>query len=159
MIQMKSFVVYQSRHGNTENVARSIAAGLERSGEVTVFSTAHAPVVVPDDIALFVVGGPTEAHGMTGPLADYLDRLSGMSAQLVASFDTRLRWPRFISGSAASGIARKLKLAGANEVAEPMSFFVSGKNPVLEPGELERAEAWGASLVGTRDRETTHAKR
>jgi hypothetical protein len=34
-----------------------------------------------------------------------------------------------------------------------MSFFVAGKDPTLEPGELERAEAWGASLVETVERE------
>jgi hypothetical protein len=30
-----------------------------------------------------------------------------------------------------------------------MSFFVSGKLPVLEPGELERAAAWAASLAAS----------
>jgi flavodoxin len=144
---MKSIVVYQSRHGNTEKIARAIAEGLERGGPVEVYPSTEAPVVVPEDVDLFVVGGPTEAHGITEPMAAYLDSLSGMSAQLVAAFDTRMRWPRWLSGSAAVNITKRLQMAGANEVARPMSFFVSGANPVLEPGELERAEAWGASLL------------
>ena len=144
---MKSIVVYQSRHGNTEKIARAIAAGLERSGSVELYPTTDAPATIPEDVALFVVGGPTEAHSMTEPMAQYLDRLGGLSTQLVATFDTRMRWPRFISGSAAHGIAGKLQAAGANDVAEPMSFFVHGTDPSLEPGELERAELWGASLV------------
>jgi multimeric flavodoxin WrbA len=126
---------------------------LTRGGSAHVFSTDDAPVAIPEEIDLLVVGGPTEAHGVTPPMTAYLDRMGGVSAQLVATFDTRLRWPRLVSGSAAAGIAKKLRLAGANEIAEPMSFFVSGKAPILEPGELERAEAWGASLVGTVERE------
>ena len=144
---MKSIVVYQSRHGNTEKIALAIAAGLERGGSVEVYPSTKAPVVIPEDATLFIAGGPTEGHGMTKSMAAYLDGLSGMSAQLVAAFDTRLRWPRWLSGSAAVDIAKRLKTAGANDVARPMSFFVSGKDPVLEPDELERAEAWGASLL------------
>jgi flavodoxin len=144
---MKSIVVYQSRHGNTEKIARAIAAGLQRGGSVEVYPTTDAPATISEEVALFVVGGPTEAHRMTEPMAEYLDRLGGLSTQLVATFDTRMRWPRFISGSASHGIAGKLRMAGANDVAEPMSFFVHGADPILEPGELERAESWGASLL------------
>jgi flavodoxin len=144
---VKSIVVYQSRHGNTEKIARAIAAGLERSGRVEVYTTGDAPAMISEDVALLVVGGPTEAHRMTEPMTEYLDRLGGVSTQLVATFDTRMRWPRFVSGSAAQGIAGRLRVAGANDVAEPMSFFVHGTDPTLEPGELERAELWGASLV------------
>jgi hypothetical protein len=32
-------------------------------------------------------------------------------------------------------------------IAPEISFFVSGKLPVLEPGEVERAAAWAASLA------------
>jgi flavodoxin len=150
---MKSVVVYQSRHGNTEKIARAIAAGLGRAGSAEVYPTSDAPATIADDVALLVVGGPTEAHGITEPMTEYLGRLGGLSAQLVASFDTRMRWPRFLSGSAAEGIAGKLGAAGANAVAEPMSFFVHGMDPILEPGELERAELWGASLVAVLARE------
>ncbi|HEY4889409.1 MAG TPA: hypothetical protein VIJ58_12685 [Candidatus Dormibacteraeota bacterium] len=36
-------------------------------------------------------------------------------------------------------------------IAPEESFFVSGKLPVLEPGELERAAAWAASLAAKLD--------
>jgi flavodoxin len=144
---MKAVIVYESRYGNTEKIANAIASGLKRAAAVEVFAAAEAPVVIGDDVTLFVAGAPTEAHGITKPMAEYLERLGGVSAQLVATFDTRLRFPRWISGSAAVGIARALRAAGANEIAKPMSFFVTGKKPSLEAGELERAEAWGASLI------------
>jgi hypothetical protein len=63
------------------------------------------------------------------------------------AFDTRLRLPRCLSGSAASGIGRKLRHAGARVVAPGESFFVT-RAPALEEGEVERAAAWAASLAG-----------
>jgi hypothetical protein len=58
-----------------------------------------------------------------------------------------LRWPEWLSGSAAAGIAQRLHQARANVIGPGVSFFVSGKLPVLEPGEVERAAAWAASLA------------
>jgi flavorubredoxin len=144
---MQAIVVYASRYGNTEKIAYAIAAGLRRGGAVQVFESDKAPTVITEEVDLMVVGGPTEAHHLTPPVANYLGHVSGLSSQSVATFDTRLRAARWLSGSAAAGIARKLKLAGAAEITGPMSFFVAGKVPQLEPGELERAEAWGHSLA------------
>jgi flavodoxin len=144
---MNSVVVFESRYRNTEKIAYAIAAGLRHSGSVRIFSIADAPATFPDDITLLVIGGPTEGHGMTAAMARYLDRLGHVPAQLVAAYDTRLRAPRWLSGSAASGIVRRLRGLGADEVAEPLSFFVGGKSPVLENGELDRAQAWAFSLV------------
>ena len=144
---MNSIVVYASRHGNTEKIAYAIAAGLRHGGPVHVYEVAQAPVEVAEDLDLFVVGGPTEAHGLTPPVAEYLDRLATVPAQ-AASFDTRLRMPRWLSGSAAIAIMRRLRSLGAKQAAEPISFFVAAdKVPALEAGELERAEAWAMALV------------
>jgi hypothetical protein len=41
----------------------------------------------------------------------------------------------------------RLAWRGAKVVVPEESFLVSGKLPVLEPGELERAAAWAASLA------------
>lgn len=145
---MNSLVVYASRHGNTEEVANAIAEGLRRFGPVAVFGVDEAPAPIPAEIELVVIGGPTEAHAVTPAVVQYIERLgaNGFAGKRVAAFDTRMRWPRFLSGSAAADINKKLKAAKGNVAAEPMSFFVSGKIPDLEPGELERAEGWAASL-------------
>jgi len=144
---MKSIVVYASRSGNTENIAYAIAAGLRLKGLVGVFAIDDAPTVL-EDVGLVVIGGPTEGHSVTKSIATYLDRVgAAWKGVRVASFDTRLRWPRWLSGSAASDIAARLRACGAVLVATPTSFFVQGKQPALEPGELERAEAWAMSLV------------
>jgi NAD(P)H dehydrogenase (quinone) len=146
---MNSLVVYGSRHGNTQKVAEAIAFELGKHGVVQLVSAEDARKVLPEQLDLIVVGGPTEAHRVSEPVAQFFDRVA--KGQLVgkaaAAFDTRLRWPEWLSGSAAAGIAQRLHQSRANLIAPEMSFFVGGKLPVLEPGELERAGAWAASLA------------
>ena len=145
---MKTFVIYASRYGNTEKIAGAIATGLRRFGPVALFEVGKAPDVIPKDVELIVIGGPTEAHRLTPAVTSFLDKLVelGLDGKRAAAFDTRVRWPRALSGSAAGDITKKLRQAGAEIAAEPMSFFVGGKPTRLEPGELERAEGWAASL-------------
>jgi len=50
------------------------------------------------------------------------------------------------SGSAAHGIASKLKRAGASLIVEPESFFVAEREGPLEEGELERAATWAEDI-------------
>lgn len=146
---MKAIVVYATHYGNTEKIAGAIATGLRRFGPVALFEVGKAPDVIPKDVELIVIGGPTEAHRSTPDVTSFLDKLVelGLDGKRAAAFDTRVRWPRALSGSAAGDITKKLHLAGAEIAAEPMSFFVAGKVAHLEPGELERAEGWAATLL------------
>jgi flavodoxin len=146
---MNSLVVYGSRHGNTRKVAEAIAGELRKRGAVHLVSAEKAPRLVPETTDLVVVGGPTEAHRVTEPVAQFFDHVGkgGLVGKAAAAFDTRLRWPEWLSGSAAAGIAQRLHQARANLIAPEVSFFVSGKLPVLEPGEVERAVAWASSLA------------
>ena len=86
---------------------------------------------------------------MSEPVAQLFDRAGDdwLAGKAAAAFDTRVRWPLFLSGSAAAGIVRKLEAAGATVIAPPMSFFVGGTPTLLEPAELEQARAWAASLA------------
>lgn len=70
-----------------------------------------------------------------------------MTGTPAAGFDTRLRWPLWLSGSAGAGITTRLRQLGAQVIAPEMSFFVAGNYPVLHPGELERATEWAAALA------------
>lgn len=152
---MDSLVIYATRTGNTRAIAEAIAGKLEAHGPVHIRSveeivshdagTSASPF---DGIGLLVVGGPTEGHGVTDEMDACLDRirarrLDGLAA---VAFDTRLWWPKALSGSAATGIAAALREAGATLVVEPESFIVSMK-PALQPGELERAMAWASGFA------------
>jgi flavodoxin len=153
-----SIVIYGSHYGNTKRIAEAIADGLRSCRAVQVFPVEEAPVILPARTDLVVIGGPTEQHQMTEAVVRFCDRMApgALRDVAVAAFDTRLRWPRWLSGSAAAGIAKRLRQAGALVIAPPESFFVQGtaatpggKVPELEAGELERATAWGASLAAS----------
>jgi flavodoxin len=146
---MNSIVIYGSRHGNTHKIAEAIARELRRHGAAHLFSVDDAPSVLPKRTDLIVVGGPTEAHRMTQPMVKFFDQFTNGELEGIAAagFDTRLRWPRWLSGSAGAGITARFRLAGAKVIDPEASFVVAGKYPVLEPGELERATAWAAALA------------
>lgn len=144
---MKTLIVYASHSGNTMHVAEGVASVLARFGPSEAVSIETAPTVIPADVDLLVVGSPTEGHGLPADARSYLDRLdaSSVRGRSAAAFDTRLKWPRLLSGSAAGGIAARLAAKGARIIAPNGSFIVT-TGPELEPGELERAEAWGTAL-------------
>lgn len=146
---MNSMVVYGSRSGNTQKVAEAIAHALEVQGRVQVVAVDEAEPLLRLGTELVVVGGPTEGHRMTPVVESFLKRMEpgSLTGISVAAFDTRVRWPRWLSGSAAVGILEQLRGAGGSPVTGPESFFVHGRQPRLESGELQRAATWGASLI------------
>ncbi|MGH2456036.1 MAG: flavodoxin family protein [Candidatus Limnocylindria bacterium] len=145
---MNSLVVYASRSGNTRAVAEAIATQLSSRGPAQLLAADEVGPELPPGLDLLVVGGPTEGHGMTEPMTALLDRLNTFSVRGIAAaaFDTRVRWPRWLSGSAAEGIGQRLEQLGARVVVPAESFMVSTK-PVLEPGELKRAADWASNLA------------
>lgn len=145
---MDSLVIYATRTGNTRTIAEAIADALRSEGHAQVRSVEEAVNGLPAGIDLLVVGGPTEGHGMTEPMVAFLDRLEErlLGGIAVAAFDTRLWWPKSLSGSAAEGIAKRLREVGATVIVPPESFIVTMK-PELKPGEAERARLWAASLI------------
>jgi len=146
---MNSIVIYGSRFGNTQKVAEAIADALRERGDVRLLPAEEGSAVVPDRGDLLVVGGPTESHTLTPAVRWYLEALRprGLWGVTAAAFDTRVDWPRWLSGSAAHPIARMLCRLGANMVGSEGSFLVTRQNPALLPGEVERARAWAAALA------------
>jgi flavodoxin len=144
---MNSVVIYASRSGNTRRVAEAIADVLGQAGAVAVYPVESAPVEF-GEADLVAIGGPTEGHGMTPAVKEYLTRLpmANVARRAVAAFDTRLAWPLILSGSAAAGIADRLRELGGDLVVAPESFIVD-RTPALKPGELERAATWASDVV------------
>jgi hypothetical protein len=94
-------------------------------------------------------------HGEPGiGVRGWIDSLpAGGDGPRVAVFDTRANKPVLLVGSAARGIARRLRQRGYELAAEPQSFFVQGTPGPLEEGELERSSKWGRELAN----EVSHA--
>jgi flavodoxin len=146
---MRSLVVYESRYGNTARIAREIAAGLEADGPVRLVEASDPTALDVAAIDLLVVGGPTEGHGVSRTLRARLSRVppGGFAGVAAAAFDTRVTWPAFLAGSAAKGLAKTVEQLGAQLVAPPESFLVTGgKADSLVAGEPERARSWAAQL-------------
>ncbi len=141
---MNALVCYASHKGNTKRVAEAIAEGLRTTASTLLVAVEAAAGAVTPDIDLLVVGGPTEAHGMTGEMSAFLDQLPRLDGRAVATFDTRLHWPRWLSGSAADRIQDRLEALGAAPVRS--ETFIVSMNTELLPEELVRARAWGVTL-------------
>jgi hypothetical protein len=163
----RALVVVESMFGNTRSLAGAVADGLATRMQVEVVGVGDAPSVIPRDVELVVVGGPTHAFSMTRPgtrLAAFdqgakahvgtdigirewlagLDR--GTTDPLVAAFDTRIR-KAGVPGSAARAATRRLRRLGFRVTAPAQSFYVMGTSGPLLDGELGRARVWGAQLA------------
>ncbi len=146
---MQSLVVYDSKFGNTKRVAEAVADGLRTHGPVRLLELS---AILPQELGepdLLVIGGPTQAHGISARMRQFLDALEARSrsGMVAVTFDTRFRIWSIISGSAAQTIATKLRRRGVRLFAPPESFFVSRGVPQLEEGEAERAVTWAHGVA------------
>ena len=64
-LRPRALVVYESMFGNTKAVAESVALALSRDFEVDLTECGSAPLPLPDDVALLVVGAPTHAFSLS----------------------------------------------------------------------------------------------
>ncbi len=147
---MDTLVLYESQYGNTKKIAEIIAEQFKAEGVVRVAPIGGFEPSYLGDVDLLIVGGPTQGHTMTVAMKKMLARLDPAPRSIVAAaFDTRVKGPMLLWGSAAHEIAAKLQAGGYRVVTQPESFLVTlSKSPVLHPGEEDRARAWGAALVG-----------
>ena len=176
---MRLVVVYESMFGATRIVAEAIAGGSTEYDETTVVRANEVGGSVLYDADLVVVGGPTHVRSMSRPstrkgapgyakkhggglalepgaddapgVREWIDHL-GQHTNFAAAFDTRVKGPAALTGSACKAINRGLARHGMAVVAPPESFLID-KNGSLLPGEVARAAAWGATLTqAARDR-------
>jgi flavodoxin len=153
-------LVYDSMFGNTEQIACAIAEGLGGRYTVHLVPAADSDPLTAYTSDLLVVGGPTQRRHMSPPLRALLEVLppKGLQGVRAATFDTQYRMTWLLSGSAARDSARALARAGCRVVVPPQSFFMLRDVPPqgekrrhrieqLEPGEIERAQAWARDLA------------
>ncbi|WP_456826811.1 flavodoxin family protein [Cellulomonas sp. P5_E12] len=166
---MRALVVYESSFGNTGRVAQAVWEGMfSRIPDVALLEVGAAPLRLPPELELLVVGAPTQAFGMSRPatradaqvqagataadatigVREWLSSLEAPDRPVhAATFDTRIHSPH-VPGSAAVGAWRVLSRAGFQVAAEAESFWVTGIKGPLRDGELDRARAWGVGLTG-----------
>jgi hypothetical protein len=165
---MTVWIVVESMFGNTREVGEQIAAGLRvamPTTKVELHDVARTRLVLPDDVSLLIVGGPTHAFGMSrestredahrrGSAADpamgvreWLEVVGIGQPQLpVVCFDTRVD-RHFVPGSAAKAIARRLRRLGCYLMEAPITFHVDDTLGPLSEGQADRAFAFGQMVA------------
>ena len=160
---MRAIVVFESLWGNTGQIARAIADGLERVATVELVNAETAPTQL-ENYDLVVVGGPTHAFSMSRPstrdsavqsqqapvvtrgIREWLgDVTTVFSAIPAVTFDTKVESPR-LPGSAAKAARSDLRALGFDVSTPSETFRVHGYEGPLVEGELARAAQWGQQL-------------
>jgi hypothetical protein len=167
---MSALVVFESMWGNTRAVAEAVARGL---GEGAVVANVdQTPSRLPADVDMLVLGGPTHALSMsrattrhdavergategheTSGIREWLDALPPSDRLDVATFDTRVAKVRRLPGSAGNAAGKEVRRHHLGRLVASESFYVDDTEGPLLPGELERAEAWGAALAASLHRQ------
>lgn len=156
---MKGVIVYDSIHGNTEQVARAIASALGTPEEIETRRVAEVDPERLTDLDVLIVGAPTHAFRPAPAAREFLQRIpaGALEGVTVAAFDTRMSvedagsavfgfFVRFF-GYAAKPIADRLKRKGGELALPPEGFFVEGAEGPLKEGELERAADWAERIL------------
>ncbi len=157
---MQALVIYDSKFGNTEEIAQAIGSALAPQGEVAVVNVADARPEQLAGVDLLVVGSPTWGSRPTPAITKWLKGLpaKGLKGVQVAGFDTRGDMSqvtsRFVNalvgflGFAADPISARLEKKGGTVSIRPDGFVVVDREGPLKEGELERAVEWAKRIAG-----------
>jgi flavorubredoxin len=155
---MKTIVLYDTRFGNTERIAKSLETGLkEASGIQDVVCTNVRDVVSAIDSLkeydIICIGAPTEGFSAPKPIKEFLGKLKrvNLAGNYGFAFDTKV--DSKLSGSAAKFIEKELKSQGLQIVAPRESALVFALKEMgtitgakLKEGEEKRFKEIGLQL-------------
>jgi len=151
---MRACVIFDTRYGNTEKIAKSFETGLKEAGIQT--GCVNVKDVAVDSLKqydLICLGAPTEWLTASKSIKEFLGKLKSvdLSGKYGFAFDTKLGAP--LSGSAAKFIEKELKSMGFQIIAPRESAIVFGGKGKeggmrLKEGEEKRFEQVGTQ-VGT----------
>jgi flavorubredoxin len=140
---VKALVVYE---GNTEKVAQAICSGLKQGGVDAACKSVGA--VTPADLAnteYWILGGPSNGFLAGRKITGLLKKSLGTNSKAAGVFfDTRM-------AGAPSGTSEKLAalMKGANMNVASWTYFSTGPNKELLPGEETMAVVYGRNLVNS----------
>jgi len=158
--ELKTLIVYDSKFGNAEKIARAIGKSITPLGEVKVIRANETNISELSSVNFLIVGSPTRGGRPTSVVKDFVKKIPANALKNVGvtSFDTRLSYKdsniglrllmRIGGGHANGRIANSLKDKGGHLAAEPEGFIVEHGNGPLRKGEIERADGWAKEIVG-----------
>jgi len=154
---LKALIIYDSKFGNTEKIARAIGEAITPLGKVKVVKAGDANPSELSSIDFLIVGSPTHAGRATRATKEFLKKIPANALENVgvAAFDTRfsaedkgigVRILLRVLGYAAGRMANRLEHKGGHLAAEPEGFIVEDSEGPLKKGELEQAAIWAKKI-------------
>lgn len=149
--RLSAAVVFSSRFGSTEKIAKSFEVGLKEAGLETL--CVNAQDFAPESLKqydLICIGGPTEMFSASKQTKEYLKMTKGinLAGKFGFAFDTRL--DSRVSGSASKYIEHAMDDQGLHVVAPRQSAMVDTVKErgaivgaVLKEGEEKRFQELG----------------
>jgi hypothetical protein len=143
------YVVFGSHSDPTLRIARSIASAVDWSNE---YEARAAADVDPREVlgpGVVFVGYPSGGPELDRSMRTFLDHVPDRTMYSVywAVFDTREQPVRAIAGSAVRRLRRAIEHRGGRLLLPPESFYVGPGEHGIPHSEVERARAWGASVI------------
>ena len=146
---MKALIVYDTKYGMTEQVAKAIMKGMKESGvsEIVIKKVGDTNETDFKGSDAWIFGSPVHIGGATGDAKKALKTAieTGASGKKGTTFDTR-----FVTATgkgAAEKMMEKLEEAGVGKVAEPQWFGVLKTKGPLAEGEEAKATAFGKKIA------------
>ncbi len=156
-VSRNGIVIYDSKFGNTEKIAKSLAGGLVRAGLETVCANVRdVKLESLSDFDLIAIGAPTQMFTASRPMKDFLltlEGVQGLKGRFGFAFDTKFGSP--MAGSAAKYIEKRLEQFGMNVVRQRQSAIVGKTEGPLEEGEMEAFEKIGYEIGNSIMKEKT----
>lgn len=158
---MKAIIIYHTRYGNTERIAKSLETGLKKASgiEDVVCSNVRDVVLSATDNSLkeydiICIGAPTEGFSAPKPIREFLGKVKkrvNLAGKYGFAFDTKV--DSKLSGSAAKFIEKELKSQGLQIIAPRESAIVFALKELgeitgarLKEGEEKRFKQIGLQL-------------
>jgi flavodoxin len=155
-VDMKAIIIYHTRYGNTERIAKSLEIGLKKASDIedVLCSNVRDIVLSATDNSLkeydiTCIGAPTEGFSAPKPIKEFLGKLKkrvNLTGKYGFAYDTKV--DSKLSGSAAKFIEKELKNQGLQIIAPRESAIVFALNTgaKLKEGEDKRFEQIGLQL-------------
>ncbi|NYT11174.1 MAG: hypothetical protein GKC03_01320 [Methanomassiliicoccales archaeon] len=146
---MTAIILYDSKFGNTEQIAKAICSGMKEVGFDDV-SAKSGGTTTPDELRIaevWIFGCPTQKGGTSGRYKKLFKwmRKNMVPDKIGFAFETRLEGSE---GGAAAVIEAVMQECGVEIIHEPESFVVEGKTGPLVYGEIDRAITLGRKIAG-----------
>jgi flavodoxin len=141
--ETRACVIFDTRYGNTEKVARALESGLAQSGiQTNCTSVKDLAIDSLNQYDLICVGGPTHNRTASKSMQAFLDSVADVKllGKLGFAFDTRRE--SFLAGSAAKYIEVRLRRQGLDIINPSESAIIVSTGPQRKKNEFGDKDEW-----------------